>query len=156
MWLGIWMRNIPNMSAKNSIIADSGFWIALFHQKDQYHLDAVAALEKFADRLLVVTWPVIVETSHLLLQRAGFQQQLTFLQTIQRGGADIFSLDDTSHLPRMSTLMQRYRDLPMDLTDASLVILAEELGHGRILSTDQRDFNCYRWKNHEPFENLLL
>lgn len=28
--------------------------------------------------------------------------------------------------------------------DASLVILAEHLGAGRILSTDQRDFNTYR------------
>jgi hypothetical protein len=36
------------------------------------------------------------------------------------------------------------------------VLLAEELGHGRILSTDDRDFNAYRWKRHEPFENLLL
>ena len=34
--------------------------------------------------------------------------------------------------------------------------LAGELGHGRILSTDSRDFGAYRWKRHEPFENLLL
>jgi len=46
--------------------------------------------------------------------------------------------------------------LPMDLADASLVILAEHLGHGRILSTDQRDFRTYRWKQHRPFENLLI
>jgi hypothetical protein len=44
----------------------------------------------------------------------------------------------------------------MDLTDASLVLLAEEIGHGRILSTDQRDFRTYRWKQQAPFENLLL
>ena len=56
----------------------------------------------------------------------------------------------------MIQLMQKYRDLPMDIADASLVILAEELGHGRILSTDQRDFNAYRWKNQYPFENLLI
>jgi hypothetical protein len=43
----------------------------------------------------------------------------------------------------------------MDLADASLVLLAEELGSGRIVSTDQRDFNAYRWKHREPFENLL-
>lgn len=35
-------------------------------------------------------------------------------------------------------------------------LLAEALGHGRILSIDQRDFRTYRWKNHQPFENLLL
>lgn len=150
------MKSTPSMSAKNSVIADSGFWIALFHQKDPYHAAAVAALDKFSDRLLVVTWPVIVEASHLLLQRAGFHRQLTFLQTLQRGGADIFHLDDASHLPRMTLLMEKYRNLPMDLADASMVILAEEFGHGRILSTDQRDFNAYRWKNHEPFENLLI
>ncbi|MEQ1531663.1 MAG: hypothetical protein ABL925_20315 [Methylococcales bacterium] len=29
------------------------------------------------------------------------------------------------------------------------------LGHGRILSTDKRDFHAYRWKNTQPFSNLL-
>jgi len=43
----------------------------------------------------------------------------------------------------------------MDLADASLVILAEHLGHGRILSTDQRDFGIYRWKNTHPFTNTF-
>ena len=150
------MTNIRSMTAKNCLIADSGFWIALFSMKDPYHQKAVAALDEFFDRLLVTTWPVLAETGHLLLQRAGFQAQLAFLQTVQQGGTDIFHLDATAHLPRMTQLMQKYRDLPMDLTDASLVILAEALGHGRILSTDQRDFNAYRWKNHHPFENLLI
>lgn len=36
--------------------------------------------------------------------------------------------------------MKQYSDLPMDLADASLVLLAEEIGHGRIVSTDRRDF----------------
>lgn len=144
------------MSAKNNLIADSGFWIALFHEKDAYHSAAVQALDDFADQLLIVTWPVLVETSHLLFQRVGFRAQAKFLQTIQQGGADIFHLDDELNLPRMTALMEKYQNLPMDLTDASLVVLSEALGHGRILSTDQRDFNTYRCKNHEPFENLLI
>lgn len=56
----------------------------------------------------------------------------------------------------MGKLIIKYADLPMDLADASLIILADELGHGRILSTDLRDFRTYRWKNHKPFQNLLL
>lgn len=59
------------------------------------------------------------------------------------------------HCPRIEQLMNQYRDLPMDLADASLVILAEELGHGQIPSVDYRDFNTYRWKNTEPFQNLF-
>lgn len=52
--------------------------------------------------------------------------------------------------------MQQYADLPMDLADASLVLLAKELGEGRIVTTDERDFHAYRWKNAHPFQNLLL
>jgi uncharacterized protein len=52
--------------------------------------------------------------------------------------------------------MEKYAKLPMDLADASLVILAEHLGHGRILSIDFRDFNTYRWKNQYQFENMML
>ncbi|MEH2251542.1 hypothetical protein [Nostoc sp.] len=50
----------------------------------------------------------------------------------------------THHGKRISELMEKYADLPMDLTDASLVVLAEHLGHGRILSIDFKDFNAYR------------
>lgn len=46
--------------------------------------------------------------------------------------------------------------LPMDLADASLVLLAEESGEGRVVSTDERDFHTYRWKSQHPFRNLLL
>ena len=51
--------------------------------------------------------------------------------------------------------MGKYAELPMDLADASLVVAATHLGEGRILSTDERDFNAYRWKDTEPFKNLL-
>jgi hypothetical protein len=51
--------------------------------------------------------------------------------------------------------MRQYADLPMDLADASLLILAENPGRGRIASTDQRDFRAYRWKTRNPFQNLL-
>ena len=44
----------------------------------------------------------------------------------------------------------------MDLADAPLVLLAEESGEGRTVSTDGRDFHTYRWKNQHPFWNLLL
>ena len=44
----------------------------------------------------------------------------------------------------MTQFMIKYADLPMDLADASLMLLAEELEHGRIVSTDRRDFHTYR------------
>ena len=52
--------------------------------------------------------------------------------------------------------LQRYASLPMDLADSSLVLLAEHLGYGSILTTDERDFGSYRWKARKRFPNLLV
>jgi len=147
---------MKNIRPSNSIIVDSGFWVALGNQKDKHHSHAIQALSQFEQFIFVVTWPIVTEASHLLQGRVGFQAQMMFLENIAQGGAEIFHIGETVHLDAMRILMQKYQSLPMDLADASLVILAESLGHGRILSTNQRDFNTYRWKNHKPFENLLL
>ena len=136
------------------IIADTGFWLALANRKDRHHATALRALEGLHEGL-VTTWPVLTETCHLLLARMGVQAELAFLRGLGDGSCSIFALDET-HLPRLDELMEQYADLPMDLADASLVVLAEELHDGRILSTDQRDFRAYRWKNRRPFRNLLL
>jgi hypothetical protein len=44
---------------------------------------------------------------------------------------------------RMAALMAKYRDLPMDLADASLIAVAEERGFARIFTLD-RHFLVYR------------
>ena len=43
----------------------------------------------------------------------------------------------------------------MDLADASLVLAATELNEGRMLSTNERDFDACRWNDTEPLHNLL-
>jgi predicted nucleic acid-binding protein len=98
---------------------------------------------------------VLTEVCHLLVARVGVHQALEFMDAVAQGAVDVMTLDEDA-LFRASYLMRRYRDLPMDLADASLVILAEQLEEGRILSTDLRDFSGYRWKNNQPFTNLLL
>lgn len=135
------------------IIADTGFWIALANRRDRYHQNAVASLKKLAEPL-IVTWPIMTETCHLLLSRLGIEAQRRFLKSFEQHAFRLFQLEER-HVTRLNELFEKYADLPMDLADASLVILAEEQGIGRILSTDQRDFNTYRWKKHHPFENLL-
>ncbi|MEM9484528.1 MAG: PIN domain-containing protein [Cyanobacteria bacterium P01_F01_bin.116] len=136
------------------IIADTGFWVALIDQKDSCHVAADRALEKYNEPL-ITTWPVMTETCYLLLRNKGASVASSFIQNFSQGLFSVFELQQ-SHGERISQLMQQYANLPMDLADASLVILAEHLGHGRILSVDQRDFNTYRWKNTHPFQNLLL
>ncbi len=52
--------------------------------------------------------------------------------------------------------MTKYKDLPMDLADASLVVLAEKCQTGRILSLDIKDFSIYQWGNNNYFDNLFI
>lgn len=136
------------------IIADTGFFIALVVRTDRHHGTAVTAAQRHAEEGLLTTWPVLTETTHLLQSRAGQGVARSFLRSIEAGAAQVFDLT-TAHLPRVLELMEKYRSLPMDLADASLVLCAEETGDGRILSTDARDFGAYRWKRRKPFQNLL-
>jgi predicted nucleic acid-binding protein len=91
----------------------------------------------------------------MLASRLGTAAEIAFIRSATMGAFEVIPLV-REHLPRIEVLMQKYAALPMDLADASLVILAEELGTGDILSTDTRDFGAYRWKNRKPFRNLLL
>jgi len=136
------------------LIIDAGFFIALFSKKDQFHKDALN-LRKIIDcKKWITTWPVLTEVSHILTYKGSEEAIRPLLQMYENGGFDLFNIS-TIHIPKMIQLLEKYQNLPMDLADASLVILAEELGHGDIVSTDRRDFEAYRWKNHKPFKNLF-
>jgi len=136
------------------IIADTGFWLALANHKDKYHQLATNKLNALKEPL-ITTHPVITETCYLLLNRIGNDAQCNFMQLWDVGAFEVFELKQ-SHAYRLKELMEKYADLPMDLADASLIILSEHLGHGRILTIDQRDFSIYRWKNQYPFDNILF
>jgi hypothetical protein len=69
--------------------------------------------------------------------------QSALLEMIESGVVEILPLD-TSDIPRIRELMRKYRDLPMDLADASLVRVAERERLRRIFTIDRRDFQIYR------------
>lgn len=134
------------------MLADTGYWLALANPRDAWHRAAVLATERVSQRL-VVTWPVITEACHLLGRFGGTNAQMSFIEVL-RTSADIHP-QGVAQLSDMAELMEKYRDTSMDLADASLVAAATELRDGRILSSDERDFEIYRWGVREPFENLL-
>ncbi len=133
-------------------LADTGYWLALANKRDRWHDSALAAARSL-DQPIVVTWLVLVETCHLLVSRLSVNAEILFLREVSRN-VTVHEISP-QRLPEICALMEKYRDLPMDLTDASLVLAAEDLEDGFILSTDQRDFDTYRWKSRHPFRNLL-
>ena len=135
------------------IIVDSGFFYACLDASDAHHAHAVGFLSTVAEGW-ITTWPVVTETSCLLQARLGSQAASAFVAEIGEGSIHVWELPQGA-AQRMAQLMMQYRKLPMDLADASLLLLAEHLGHGRILTTDRRDVGAYRWKARKPFVDLM-
>ncbi len=138
---------------QNFIMIDTGFFVALGNASDQNHKKAVALLGKLPQKKWITTWPVLTEVCYLLL-KASHNVLTLFLKNYEDKAFEVFDLIHL-HAYKLKVLMEKYRELPMDLADASLVILAEDLGHGTIVSTDVRDFRTYKWKNQKPFHNLF-
>ncbi len=135
------------------ILVDTGFLYALQDKDDKWHKRS-AELANTSDEIWVTTWPVLTEAVHMLMRWLGTRPAVALLEDVAAGTIKVWQLD-SADMGKLPALMTRYADLPMDLADASLVLLAEALGHGRIATTDERDFRTYRWKNRRPFTNLL-
>ena len=132
------------------ISVDTGALIALLDRSDSYHEVGKRCFASLREPL-ITTYPVITEACYLLRHI----EKCNLLRSLSAGAIEMFALE-IHHISRMLELIEQYADLPMDFADASLVVLAETLGHGRIITVDQRDFGIYRWQNSQPFENLLF
>jgi predicted nucleic acid-binding protein len=135
------------------ILADTGFFYALLDRDDAWHVRCREAAVGLKEGL-ITTWPVLAEAVHLIGRWLGIAPAIALMEEVAAGEVRVWELTLESRA-KLPNLMRRYADLPMDLADGSLVLLAEHLGHGRILTTDQRDFRTYRWKARRPFESLL-
>jgi hypothetical protein len=47
--------------------------------------------------------------------------------------------------------MEKYKDIPMDYADATLVSIAEDLSITEVVTFDVKDFGIYRLSSKQPF-----
>ena len=121
------------------MIVDAGPLLALFNPADRHHQACVSFL-RGNEVSLVTTWPVLTEVMHLL--RYSVDAQLRLLSWIDRGGLAIAELEQGC-IGAIAGLIDKYRDRPGDLADASVVQLAVQTGCREVLSIDS-DFDIYR------------
>jgi predicted nucleic acid-binding protein len=93
-----------------------------------------------ADRCLT-TEAVVTEASHLLA-RGGASAALP-VELLLAVGVPIVALETPGH-EHAVRLMNRYRDVPMDYADATLVVVADAMKLDVVLTTDRRGFRAYR------------
>jgi uncharacterized protein len=99
---------------------------------------------------MVTTWPVVTEAMYLLGDAGGWAAQRALWGMIEREALVVAELD-ASVIARARALMEKYRDAPMDIADATLVAVAEARGLKRVFTLDS-DFGVYRLRGREAFE----
>jgi uncharacterized protein len=90
---------------------------------------------------LVTTWACLTEAMYLALHCGGWQVQKQLGQLLLEKLLIIHEIQESDY-SRLLTLMEQYRDRPMDLADATLVLAAEKTGYRQILTLDS-DFLFY-------------
>jgi uncharacterized protein len=130
-------------------LCDASPLIALINQGDNNHQRCVDILPSLSAPL-ITTCACFTEAMYLLGRYGSWLAQ----QELWGYVSDeilVISHHTSDELTRMETLMEQYRDVPMDLADASLVAIAEVLNQRQIFTLD-RDFYIYRFCGNQSFE----
>lgn len=130
------------------ILTDAGPLVAIIDRGEADHTRCMATLEELASPMLT-TWPAFTEAMYLLGEAAGWPGQEPLWRLVRREDLQVAEAGQRT-VERMEALMAKYRDLPMDLADASLVALAEETGLTRIFTLDEH-FHLYRLLGRKRF-----
>jgi predicted nucleic acid-binding protein len=96
-------------------------------------------------------WPALTEAMYLL-GRSWIGQKALWSR-IETEALSLAPLDE-SDAPRLRELMEKYRDLSMDLADAALVRVAERESLSEIFTLDRRHFSIYRPGRRRRFSVL--
>lgn len=132
------------------VLLDTGVIVALLDRSEKFH-PACAESVRQLQSPLVTCEAVIAESCYLLRHLAGASEAV-----IENVAAGIFQIPFqlSQEAPGVKHVLRKYRNRKIDLADACLIRLADELGVADILTLD-KDFEIYRWGRNKPFRLLL-
>ena len=131
----------------SELLLDTGALVSVLDRSQVHHEKCVRFFDGW-DAPVVSTEAALTEATHLLGRvRNGRKACVEFFLD---GGAVLVPATVPS-LRRVRELLEEYADLPMDYTDATLVVLAEEIGTDLVFTTDRRDFRVYRIRGRKSF-----
>jgi len=130
-------------------LTDAGPLVALLDKNDIRHVPCRAFLPRLSPPMRT-TWPCFTEAMYLLGRTTGHKGQDQLWEWAGSGFLTFYEITPEQRL-EMRLLMTKYKDRPMDLADASLVVVANALGIRRVFTTDG-DFLVYRTEENKPFE----
>lgn len=131
------------------ILCDAGVLLCLVDKTQPQHNAYKKAVLRLA-KPLITTWSCLTEAMYLALHRGSWQMQKQLGQLLLDKLLVVYDIQQSDY-SRLLALMEQYRDRPMDLADATLVLAAEKTGYQQILTLDS-DFLFYRISDQESFD----
>ena len=132
------------------LLTDAGPLVALLDRGDPDHDACLSVVNEHPRQPLLTTWPCFTEAMYLLGDIGGYSRQSDLWRLYRLERLVLHDLT-APEAHRAADLMAKYHDTPMDLADASLVVLAERLEERRVFSLDT-DFHVYRLADGSAFE----
>ena len=131
-------------------LLDTGVIVALMDRDERHHLQCVEVVSDIVGPLMTCE-AVIAEACYLLRRTHGAPEAV--IKNVTNGvfQTPVRLVDRAASIEK---LLKKYRDVPMDLADACLVDLADQIDTGQILTLDS-DFGIYRWRSRRKFELMV-
>lgn len=134
------------------MLIDTGVVVAAADVDEPRHEDCAQLLADHRGRI-GTTAPALAETAWLLEDRLGPVAEARFLTLAATGTLTVVDLTVEDYR-RCIELISTYSDLGLGIVDASLVTIAERLGHTRLATLNHRDFHVVRPRHTTAFELL--
>lgn len=134
----------------NATLLDTGVIVALLDRDERHHVQCVEVVSDIVGPL-VTCEAVIAEACYLLRRIHGAPEAV-----IRNVASGVFQTPVrlVDRAGSVEKLLNKYRNVPVDLADACLVDLADQIDTGQILTLDS-DFEIYRWRARRKFQLLI-
>lgn len=123
-----------------ALIVDTGPLVALLDATDPDHVRCEELLQQ-SEEPRVVPVCVLVEVEYML--RPWPRAFGALLAELDGGGLELLDLP-LRWLVRAGELVDQYRDLSLDLVDATVIAATEMLGETKLATLDRRHFSVVR------------
>src|SRR5438105_4327844 len=131
------------------VLVDAGRIVAFLGAEDQFHAWAVEQFKRFPQFL---TCEAVLAESCARLAYYGNDQSAVV--DLMRCGSLKLDFSAAEFGDRLSKLMKKYRNRPMDLADACLVVMSEQTADCVVVTLDAVDFSVYRRNDREVVPHI--
>jgi predicted nucleic acid-binding protein len=130
------------------VLIDAGPLIAFLRAAERHHAWAVEQFRRFS--VFSTCGAVLAEACARL---AFYGEDQSAVVDLVVDGALVIEFDLSAGADRVSQLMKKYADRPMDFADACLVAMTEQVSDCLVVTLDHNDFSVYRRHEREvvPF-----